>query len=142
MPKDILIKISLKEIIVGIVIIGLVVSNVLLLNKIIKIQTVNEDDYIEKYADEISRVKYFIKDWYDELYPSKEHFEVYINELRFDNGIFSLTVANDRIRAVYPRGERYFQLQYITYIDFTERNGHLQCRLYYGKTGEYLFKIN
>ena len=91
-------------------------------------------------GDELSRVKYFIKDWYDECSAYGE-VKVYYNELRFQAGTYTLTVAADRIRAVYPRGERFFQMEYVSYLEFYMENGHLICKLYYLETGEYVFRL-
>ena len=106
------------------------------------ISSKTEDAVIKETGDEISRAKFFIKDWYDELSVRCGEPEVYFNELRFQGGAYTLTVASDRVRAVYPRGERFFQLEHITYIEFYKENGSLLCRLYYHETGEYIFKLS
>ena len=92
-------------------------------------------------SDELTRAKHFIGDWYDELMAKYKSCDVFYNELRFNNGAYTLTVAADRIRAVYPRGERFFKLEYIRYLEFYKENGNLLCRLYFYETGEFVFKI-
>ena len=92
-------------------------------------------------SDELTRAKHFIGDWYDELTAKYKSCDVFYNELRFNNGAYTLTVAGDRIRAVYPRGERFFKLEHIRYLEFYKENGKLLCRLYFYDTGEFVFKI-
>lgn len=96
----------------------------------------------ELYDEEINSLKLFIKDWYDEISSNRNEVEVYYNELRFESGKYTLTIASNRIRAVYPRGERFFKLQYIKYLEFYSQNSRLLCRLYYGEKGEFVFKVN
>lgn len=99
------------------------------------------DEITDELADEFSRIRWFITDWYNEI----EHYgscRVYLNEIQIDGGHYTLTYAQNRIRAVYPRGERFFKIELITKIEFFEVNGILRCRLSYGKTGEYMFIIN
>ena len=100
-----------------------------------------DDTISSDLSDEFSRVRWFITDWYNELNATGKC-QVYLNELQFENGKYTLTVANDRVRAVYPRGERFFKLEQVTKIEFFEVSGNLRCRLSYGKSGEYMFKIN
>lgn len=102
----------------------------------------DEATIAELYDEEINNLKLFIKDWYDEISYSRTDAEVFYNELRFENGKYTLTIASNRIRAVYPRGERFFKLQYIRYIEFYKENGRLLCRLYYSEKGEFVFKLN
>ena len=71
---------------------------------------VDSDEITDELSDEFSRIRWFITDWYSEL-NAKSKCQVYLNELRFENGRYTLTTANDRIRAVYPRGERFFKLE-------------------------------
>ncbi len=98
-----------------------------------------DDEVTEELTDEFVRTRDFIADWYAEL-KSAGKCGVFLNELRIDK--FTLTYASGRIRAVYPRGERFFKLEQITKIEFFETDGILRCRLYYGKSGEYLVRIN
>lgn len=132
----------INKILFGVIIIILVTSNAIILNLYLKSVIPNEEKVIDSTGDELSRVKYFIKDWFDEIYMDySSSLDIYYNELRFNQGNYTLTCAADRIRAVYPRGVRYFQLQYVTYIEFIRLEGYLQCRLYFNETGEYLFKL-
>ena len=102
----------------------------------------DQPDLTEEYADEISRIKYFISDWYNELSSAGNKVNVYLNELQFSGAKFSLTYFNGSVRAVYPRGERFFKAQYINNIEYFEVDGKLRCRLYYGEDGVYMFKLN
>ena len=99
------------------------------------------DEVSSELADEFDRARWFIIDWYDEL-KNSGRCQVFLNELQFDSGKYSLTVANNRIRAVYPKGERFFKLDLVTQIEFFEVNGVLRCRFSYGRNGEYMFRIN
>ena len=99
------------------------------------------DEITPELTDEFSRARWFIVDWYDELKTTSD-LQVYMNELRFEDGTYTLTVAKDRIRAVYPRGERFFKLELIKKIEFFEVDGYLRCRLYYGESGQYSFRVN
>lgn len=99
------------------------------------------DDITPELTDEFARAKDFIADWYTEL-RTQGKCSVYLNELQFSNGKYTLTFANGRVRAVYPRGERFFKLEYITKIEFFETNGALRCRFFYGQSGEYMVRIN
>ena len=97
---------------------------------------------MSEITDEISRTRYFISDWYSELLATcNNDCNVYLNELRFDGGTYSLTFAGGRLRAVYPRGERFFKFYYIRRIEFFEIDGKVRCRVYYGQTGEYTFTV-
>ena len=98
-----------------------------------------DDEVTEELTDEFARIRDFIADWHAEL-KSSGKCGVFLNELRI--GKYTLTYASGRIRAVYPRGERFFKLEQVTKIEFFETDGALRCRLYYGKSGEYLIKIN
>ena len=104
-------------------------------------QPPESDEITDELSDEFSRIRWFITDWYNEL-KSTGKCMTYLNELRFDNGKYTLTYANGRIRAVYPRGERFFKLENVKKIEFLETHNVLRCRLYYGSSGEYLFRIN
>lgn len=106
-----------------------------------KLGSESEDEITDELTDEFSRARYFISDWYSEL-NSTDKCQVYLNELRFTSGKYTLTYASGRIRAVYPRGERFFKLDKITKIEFFETNGILRCRFYYGRNGEYIVRIN
>ena len=99
------------------------------------------DEITPELTDEFARAKDFISDWYAEL-RTQGKCSVYLNELQFAGGRYALTYANDRVRAVYPRGERFFKLEYITKIEFFETNGALRCRFFYGQSGEYMVRIN
>ena len=98
-----------------------------------------DDEVTEELTDEFTRTRDFIFDWYAEL-KSSSKCGVYLNELRIDK--YTLTYASGRIRAVYPRGERFFKLEQITKIEFFETNGTLRCRFFFGQSGEYLVRIN
>ena len=101
----------------------------------------NDDELTSDLADEFARARFFIVDWYSEL-KSTGKCAVFLNELRFEKGLYTLTVERNRIRAVYPRGERSFKLEFITHVEFFEVNGVLRCRFSYGRAGEYLFRID
>ena len=124
-------------ILIAILIVGGTVAFILLRN----IDSEQKSDEItDELKDEFSRAQYFITDWYNELVAHGKC-QVYLNELRFEDGKYTLTTAKNRIRAVYPRGERYFKLEQITKIEFFEVNSTLRCRLSYGINGEYMFKV-
>lgn len=95
----------------------------------------------ESVQDELSRAKLFIQDWYKEL-SDKKGCSIYLNELSFQNGTYTLTFAQNRIRAVYPRGERFFKLEHITKVEFFEIDNVLRCRFSYGENDEYMFRIS
>lgn len=135
-------KTDIRTVLVGLIILALVASNAVTLKLYLDTFRVDEEKQVAECGDEISRAKFFIKDWYDELSVRCGEPEVYFNELRFRGGTYALTVAADRVRAVYPRGERFFRLEHITYIEFYKENGKLLCRLYYHETGEFVFKLN
>lgn len=97
---------------------------------------------MDEIMDEISRTKYFVSDWYHEILSEKNSdCSVYLNELRFGSNEYTLTVMSNRIRAVYPRGERFFKLEYIDKIEFFSVDGKIRCRFYYGESGEYTFAV-
>lgn len=98
------------------------------------------DELTPELTDEFSRARCFIEDWINELNNGRT-LQVYINELRFIEGNYSLTIAKNRIRAVYPRGERFFKLEKITNIEFFEVDSFLRCRFSYGNSGEYMFRV-
>ena len=99
------------------------------------------EDYEQAWENELENVRYFICDWYAEISLITSDVNVYKNEIQFGNGKYILTVSQNRIRAVFPRGERFFRFNTITYVEFyTENNRHL-CRLFYGKGGEFVFRI-
>lgn len=120
----------------------LILSNIVTLMLYIDPFHIGKNNVTEKTEDELSRAKYFILDWYDELQPDYGNAKVYKNELQFQEGNYILTVAKDRIRAVYPRGDRYFQLEFISYIEFTDNSGTLSCQMHSLKMGETSFNIN
>lgn len=126
--------------IITIIIITIVIAitSPLIINKYF---TMDNDEITAELADEFTRTKWFIIDWYNELKETGKY-EVYLNEIRFQNGKYTLTVAQNKIRAVYPKGERYFKLEFIKQIEFFEVGGVLRCRLFYGSRGEYLIRIN
>ncbi len=130
-----------KRIIIAFFFVALVASNAVTLKLYLEKSYPDNTGVEEAAGDELSRVKFFIKDWYDELSALYGEPEIFRNELRFLVGKYPLTVAADRVRAVYPRGERYFQLEYVSYLEFYKDNGHLVCKLYYLDTGEYLFRL-
>lgn len=99
------------------------------------------DEITPELSDEFDRARWFIIDWYSEL-ENNGRCQVFLNEIQLDNGKYSLTVANNRIRAVYPKGERFFKLDLVKQVEFFEINGVLRCRFSYGKNGEYMFRIN
>lgn len=100
------------------------------------------DEEMAEITDEISRVRNFVSDWYAELSAGENgECEVYLNELRFRGGTYTLSSAGGRIRAVYPRGERFFKFDYIRSVEFFEISGKVRCRVYYGQTGEYTFAV-
>lgn len=105
-----------------------------------------DDEYttkeMDEVMDEIIRTKHFVSDWYSEISSGENGTcAVYLNEIRFGNNEYSLTFAGERLRAVYPRGERFFKLEYIEKIEFFEVDGKVRCRFYYGSSGEYTFTV-
>lgn len=105
-----------------------------------------DDEYtpkeMDEVMDEIIRAKHFVSDWYAEISSGENGTcAVYLNEIRFGNNEYSLTFAGERLRAVYPRGERFFKLEYIEKIEFFEVDGKVRCRFYYGSSGEYTFTV-
>lgn len=136
--------ISLKRVIIIVVIAAFVCVIALLISHIV-------NEYFDEFSqaetdeitDEINRARYFISDWYLEVSSNDSaNCTVYLNELRFFDGRYALTFAGtDRIRAVYPRGERFFKFDYINNVEFFEVDGKIRCRLYYGRTGEYTFTV-
>lgn len=124
------------------IIIGLlIVANCVTIRIYYKTFNISESTKLTEANDEISRAKYFIIDWYEEISSLYETPQIYFNEIRFDQGNYTLTVAADRIRAVYPRGARFFQLRYITYIEFFTEDEHINCRFYYLESDELVFTI-
>lgn len=103
-----------------------------------------DDEYsakeMDEVMDEITRAKHFVSDWYAEL-SAKGNCSVYLNEIRFGNNEYTLTFAGGRLRAVYPRGERFFKLEYIEKVEFFEVDGKVRCRIYYGRSGQYTFSV-
>ena len=97
----------------------------------------------EEITDEINRARCFISDWFLENSDGNSRkCTVYLNELRFEQGRYTLTFAGgDRIRATSPRGERFFKFEYINNIEFFEVDEKVRCRLYYGRSGEYTFTV-
>lgn len=119
-----------------------IIVNVFVLKLYFDVVNVNAEKQLEELNEEIKEVQLFVKDWYDEISSGQKSAEVYYNELRFEEGKYTLTIAANRIRAVYPRGERFYKLQNIKYIEFYSSDGRLLCRLYYSEKGEYVFKLN
>lgn len=103
---------------------------------------VNEENYFAECQEEIDDFKLFICDWYAELSEKFGEAEIYKNEIRFGGGKYPLTVSANRIRAVFPRGERFFRLKNITHAEFSKENGRVLCRIYYGNGGEFVFRID
>ena len=62
-------------------------------------------------------------------------------QLRFGKNEYTLTYAGNRLRAVYPRGERFFKLENIRKVEFFSVDEKVRCRFYYGETGEYTFSV-
>lgn len=125
-------------VIIGLIIIAVIASVIFFIGKS---QTNNSiDEITSDLSDEFSRAKYFISDWYNELCDSRGAI-VYLNEVVLQGGRYSLTYASGRIRAVYPRGERFFKLDRITSIEFFEVDSILRCRFSYGENGEYMFRV-
>ena len=92
--------------------------------------------------DEITRAKHFVSDWYQEISGNENGVcSVYLNELRFGKNEYTLTYAGNRLRAVYPRGERFFKLENIRKVEFFSVDEKVRCRFYYGETGEYTFSV-
>lgn len=133
---------TIKRILIAILIIGLVATNSVTLKLYIETFNVDDETVIDECADEIIRTKYFILDWYNELTSQFGMAQIYHNEIRFNRGEYTLTVAGPNIRAVYPRGERFFRLNYITYIDFYIEDNITKCKIYYLANGEIVFNIN
>lgn len=97
---------------------------------------------MDEIMDEIMRVKHFISDWYAEISSiGMGNGSVYLNEIRFGSNEYTLTFAGARLRAVYPRGERFMKLDFIRKVEFFSIDDKTRCRLYYGNTGEYTFSV-
>ena len=126
-------------VIVAIAVVGIIAATAIV--KGVKASNNNPDTLSSELTDEFSRAKYFITDWYDELSANRKC-NVYLNELSFQNGQYTLTYADKRMRAIYPKGERFFKLDYVTKIEFFQVDNVLRCRFSYGENGEYMFKIN
>ena len=60
-------SLNLKDTILIAVIVLLAVVSVFFIGKYIQRNSVNDSELINAYADEISRAKFFIRDWYDEI---------------------------------------------------------------------------
>lgn len=131
-----------KSLLFAIIILALVTSNAITLKLYLDEKITNDSSVIQDTADELSRVKFFIKDWFDDLTSRYGEPSVFHNELRFQGGKYPLTISGDRIRAVYPRGERYFQMEYVSYIEFYIESGHIICKMYYLDTGEYVLRLS
>ena len=136
-------KHDVKSILLVVFIGVLLISNAITLKLYIDTFNVNFDKLTKITNDEISEVQFFIKDWYDELRDQRHgSVQVFFNELRFKEGTYTLTVAADKIRATFPRGERYFSFRHVNYVEFYEDGERILCRVYYGNKGEYVFKVN
>lgn len=134
----------ISKICVGLLICVLVASNAVTLRLYLQTFETDEMALIDKTGDEITRVKYFISDWYDELNAKHGQLTVFHNELQLkvNDKNYTLTIASDRIRAVFPRGTRFFKLEYVSYIEFFQDDGHLKCKLQFNGTGEFVFNIH
>ena len=137
-------KISIKKLIILVIIAAFICVIALLASHMV-------DRYLDEFSpaeteeitDEINRAKHFISDWYADISDTDSgSCTIYLNELRFANGRYTLTFAGgNRVRAVSPRGERFFKFEYIDNVEFFEIDGKIKCRLYYGRTGEYTFTV-
>ena len=136
-------KIEPKKLIILSVVLALVCLAIVLggqyVNNLVKGHTAEEQQQI---ADELIRTKDFISDWYDELVVDGKPCDVYLNELRFAGGTYTLTFAGKRLRAVYPRGNRFFKMDFIDNAEFFQAGGKIRCRLHYWGTNEYTFALN
>ena len=99
-----------------------------------------DSDLPQSLTDEISRAKLFVLDWFNELSNDKKC-NVFLNELNIENGKYTLTFAKNRIRATYPKGERFFKCEEIKKVEFLIIDGVIRGRFSYGKNGEYMFRI-
>ncbi|MBQ4049843.1 MAG: hypothetical protein IJD07_04225 [Clostridia bacterium] len=135
-------RLGVRQIIIIAVVLALVCAAILIGGHIVseKLDGYSSQEMIE-ITDEITRAKHFISDWYDEIHAlSSSEPRVFLNELRFDLG-YTITYAADRLRAVYPRGERFFKFDYIDSAEFFTVDNKIRCRLYYGKDGEFTFSL-
>lgn len=135
-------KTNIKRIIIFVVILAILTTGVILLSLHLKrlVEGHSSEEQVEM-TDELKRAKHFISDWYVELSEDGNSCVVYFNELRINNGQFTLTYAGKRIRAVYPRGERFFKFYLIDKLEFFETGGKIRCRLYYWGDSEYTFAL-
>ena len=131
-----------KKVLLLLLIISIITNSVLIILLLSKGKNQNEEDYYSACQEEINDFKLFVCDWYAELLSRGEKADVYKNEIRFRGGQYPLTVSENRLRAVFPRGERFFRLHYITYAEFYEENGRILCRMFYGNGGEFVFRVN
>ena len=134
---------TIRQIIIIAVVLALVCAAILIGGHIVseKLDGYSSQEMIE-ITDEITRAKHFISDWYDEIHAlSSSEPRVFLNELRFDSVGYTITYAADRLRAVYPRGERFFKFDYIDSAEFFTVDNKIRCRLYYGKDGEFTFSL-
>ena len=132
----------LKRVLFYSLIVVLTVSNVISISLYLSTTKENNERRLLETEDEISRTIWFIKDWYNELSADYGTAEVYFNELRFLDGKYTLTIAADKIRAVFPRGARFFRLENISYLEFFEDNNSIRCILFYNENGETVFEVN
>jgi hypothetical protein len=101
-----------------------------------------EEEYNKACQEEVDSIRYYICDWYAEINHITNTVEVFNNEIRFDGGKYPLTVSENRLRAVFPRGERFFRMNYITHAEFYKDNSHILCRIFYSKGGEFVFRVD
>lgn len=92
-------------------------------------------------VDEIKRAKDFVTDWYAEITETGDTIVVYLNELKKSGSNYTLTYFDGRVRAVYPRGERFFKFYVIDKIEFFEVTGKTRCRFYYFNGEEFTFSL-
>lgn len=136
-------KVSAKQLIIIAVVVAIACGIILTVGYFVNdpIEEFNDKEMAE-ITDEISRTRHFVSDWYAELSAGENgECEVYLNELRFRGGTYTLSAAGGRLRAVYPRGERFFKFDYIRSVEFFEVSGKVRCRVYYGQNGEYIFTV-
>lgn len=140
-PKS---KIGLKQILIIAAALAVACAGILIIGRLAAKSL--DDEFtpkeMDEVMDEISRTKHFVSDWYLEMSSGENGAcAVYLNEMRFGSNEYTLTFAGNRLRAVYPRGERFFKLEYIEKVEFFEVDGKVRCRLYYGSSGEYTFSV-
>lgn len=135
-------KIGIKQIVIIAIAVTIACAGILAIGYFVEGSLDDEftPQQMDDVMDEITRAKHFVSDWYAEISP-KGNCSVYLNEIRYGNNEYTLTFAGKRLRAVYPRGERFFKLEYIEKIEFFEVDGKVRCRVYYGQNGQYIFTV-